>query len=75
MHRLFSRYFLYLLLVNLLLLANLEERSTYRELDCFLRVGNNILEGVDLVGEVTGNMFALFWEATILLAKEVLFCF
>jgi len=39
-HRLFSRCFLYSSLVNLLLLASLEERSTYGELGCFLEAGD-----------------------------------
>ena len=71
----FSRYFLYLLLVNLLLLASLEERSTYRELDCFLQVGDDSLEKDNLADKATRNIFALFWEATVLLAVEVLLCF
>jgi len=50
---------LYLLLVNLLLLANLKERSTYRELDCFLEAGDNTLEEEYLVNEVTRDIFAL----------------
>ena len=60
-HRLFSRCFLYLLLVNLLLLASLEERFTHGELDCFLKVGNgNDLDRDDLVDKVTGDRFVLF---------------
>ena len=39
-YKLFLRCFLYLLLVNLLLLASLEERSTCGELGCFLGVGD-----------------------------------
>jgi len=57
------------------LLANLEERSTYRELDCFLGVGNNILEDDNLVNEATKNIFALFWGITALPAEKVLPCF
>ena len=69
----FLRYFLYLLLVNLLLLASLEERSTHRELDCFLKVENGDgLEGDDLVDEATRNRFALFWEAIALPVEEAL---
>ena len=57
---LFSRHFLCLLLVNLLLLANLEERFTCRELDYFLEVGDNMLEGDDLANENARDVFALF---------------
>ena len=39
-HRLFLRHFLCSSLVNLLLLASLEERSTHRVLGCFLGAGN-----------------------------------
>ena len=56
---LFLKCFLCLLLVNLLLLANLEERSTHEELDCFLKVENNVLEEEDLVDEATWDIFAL----------------
>jgi len=42
------------------LLANLEEKSTYKELDCFLEVENNMLEDNDLVDEATKDVFALF---------------
>ena len=60
----FSRYFLCLSLVNLPLLASLEERSTHGELDCFLGVGDGDgLEENILVDETTGDVFALFWEA------------
>jgi len=41
------------------LLANLKKRSTYGELDCFLGVGDDVLEGDDLVNEATGDVFAL----------------
>jgi len=37
------------LLANLPLLANLEEKSTYGELDCFSEVGENMFEDDDLV--------------------------
>ena len=69
------RYFLYLLLLNLLLLANLEEKFIYKELDCFLVVENNILEGNDLVDEATGDIFALFWKVVALLIEEALLYF
>ena len=55
---------MHLLLVNLLLLASLEERSTHRVLDYFLRVGDEgDLEEKFLVDEAAGDEFALFWEA------------
>jgi len=54
-----SRHFLYLLLVNLPLLANLKEWSTCKELGCFLEVGDNILDGVYLVDEAT-EMYLLY---------------
>ena len=71
-HKLFSKHFLYLLLVNLPLLASLEKRSTYGELDCFLEVENNVLEGKKLIEEATRNMFVLFWNTIVLLAKKTL---
>ena len=57
----FLRYFLCLLLVNLLLLASLEKRSTYGELDCFLGIENkdNLEENV-LADEAARDGFALF---------------
>jgi len=62
------------LLVNLLLLANLEERSIYKELNCFLEVRNNILEEDNLANKAIGNVFALFWKGctVLLLVVEVL---
>ena len=58
----FSRYFLYLLLVNLLLLASLEERFTHRVLGCFLGVGDKgDLKEELLADKATGDGFALFW--------------
>ena len=74
-YRLFLRHFLCLLLVNLLLLANLEERSTHEKLDFFLEVENNMLKDNDLVDEATENVFALFWEAIALLVEKALSCF
>ena len=57
----FLRYFLYLLLFNLLLLASLKERSTCRELDCFLEIEDgDSLEGDDLVDKAIRDRFALF---------------
>ena len=61
--------------VNLLLLASLEERSTCRELDCFLGVENNMLEGDNLVDKAARSVFVLFLEAITLLAEETLPCF
>jgi len=58
------------------LLASLEERSTYREFDCFLGVGNKDgLERDDLVDEATGDRFVLFWGVIALPAEEALTCF
>jgi len=54
------------------LLANLEERSTHGELGCFLEAGNDMLKGIDLVNEATGNVFTLFWEVMILSAEKAL---
>jgi len=42
------------------LLANLEKRSIYRELDCFLKAGNDSLKEDDLVDEATKDVFAFF---------------
>ena len=60
----FSRCFLHSLLVNLPLLASLEERFTYGELGCFLRVedGDDFEERF-LVDEIARDGFALFWKA------------
>ena len=60
----FSKCFLYSLLVNLPLLASLEERSTHGVLGCFLGAGDrDDLEEEFLVDGVAGAEFALFWEA------------
>ena len=60
----FLRCFLCLSLVNLLLLASLEKRSTHGELGCFLEAGaEDDLEKDVLVGEATRDKFALFWGA------------
>jgi len=56
-------------------LASLKKKSIYRELNCFLRVEDNILEEEDLVDEATRDIFALSWEAVTLPAEEVLSCF
>ena len=63
-------------LVNLLLLASLEERSTYGELGCFLGAGDeDNLEKDVLVGEATRDKFALFWGAIAELEIEAFPCF
>jgi len=41
------------------LLANLEERSIYRDLDYFLGVDDNVLEGDDVIDEAARDIFAL----------------
>ena len=70
------RCFLHLSLVNLLLLASLEERSTHGVLDCFLGTGDgNDLEKEFLVDEAAGDGFALFWKAMAGLEVEALPCF
>ena len=62
----FSKYFLYSSLVNLLLLVSLKERSTYRELDCFLGAGDRDgLEKNVLVDEATRDGFTLFWKTVV----------
>ena len=59
----FSRHFLCLSLVNLLLLASLEERSIYGESDCFLgaKDGDDLEEDI-LMDEAIRDKFALFWK-------------
>jgi len=44
----------------LLLLANLKEKSTHRELYCFLEVENDMLKEDNLVDKATRDVFALF---------------
>jgi len=64
------------LLVNLPLLASLEERSTCRVLGYFLGAGDRDgLEEGFLVDEATGDGFALFWEAVTELEVEAFPCF
>ena len=70
----FSRHFLCLLLVNLPLLASLEERSIHKELGCFLEAGDKDDFKV-LVNEAARDGFALFWEATAGLEVEAFSCF
>jgi len=63
-------------LVNLPLLASLEERFTHGELDCFLGAGNkDDLEENVLVNEATRDKFALFWEAVVGPEVEAFSCF
>ena len=54
---------MHLSLVNLPLLASLEERSICRKLDYFLEAedGDDFKEEV-LADEAAGDRFALFWE-------------
>ena len=63
-------------LVNLLLLASLEERSTHGVLGCFLGVENgNDLEEEFLVDGAAGGIFALLWETMTELEMEAFPCF
>ena len=72
----FLRHFLHLSLVNLLLLASLEERSTCRVSDYFLGVGDgDDLEEEFLADRATGGVFTLFWEAITELEVEAFPCF
>ena len=72
----FLRCFLRSSLVNLLLLASLEERSTYRVLGCFLGVGDgDDLEKGFLMDETTRNEFALFWGVVAETEVKVFSCF
>ena len=69
----FSRCFLYSLLVNLPLLASLEERSTHRVLGCFLGAKDgDDLEKEFLADKATRDEFVLFWGTIILLVEEAL---
>ena len=55
------RCFLCLSLVNLLLLASLEKKSTYGVLGCFLRAGDgDDLEEEFLADGATRDVFSLF---------------
>jgi len=60
------------------LLASLEERFTYKELDCFLEVVDkvlNVLEDNNFANKATEDIFDLFWEPIVLPAKKALSCF
>ena len=70
-YKLFSSCFLYLSLVNLPLLASLKERSTHRELGCFLKAEDRDSLEDDLLDKATKNVFVLFWKAVALLVVEV----
>jgi len=60
----------------LLLLASLEEKSTYRVLDCFLGAENgDDLEEEFLVDEAVRGRFALFWGAVAVPEVEAFSCF
>ena len=72
----FSRHFLHSSLVNLPLLASLEERSTHRVIGCFLKVGDGDgLEERFLADEAAGNRFALLRKAITELEVEAFPCF
>ena len=59
----FSKCFLHLSLVNLLLLASLEEKSTHEVLVYFLGAGDGDDSEEVLANEAAGDGFVLFWEA------------
>ena len=70
------RHFLHSSLVNLPLLASLEERSIHRVLDYFLGAGDGDDLGEEfLVDEATGAEFVLFWEAMARLEIKAFPCF
>jgi len=54
----------------------LEEKSTYRVLDCFLgaKDGDDLEKGF-LADEAAGDRFALFWGAMAALEVEAFPCF
>ena len=67
---------MYSSLVNLPLLASLEERSTHGVLGYFLRVGDgDDLEEEFLADETAGDGFALFWVAMAGPEVEAFPCF
>ena len=62
---------MHLLLVNLPLLASLEERFTHGVLGCFLGVEDrDDLEKGFLADEATEDVFVLFWETIAELEVE-----
>jgi len=63
-------------LVNLPLLASLEERSTHGVLGCFLGAGDEgDLEEELLADEAARDEFALFWRTMAGLEVEAFSCF
>ena len=75
-HKLFLKYFLCLLLVNLPLLASLKERSTCRELDCFLEIEDrNDLKKNVLADKAIRDEFILFQETMARTEVEAFPCF
>ena len=74
--RLCSSHFLCLLLVNLPLLASLEERFIHREFSYFFGAGDEDgLEKDNLVNEAARDIFVLFWKTAELPAVEAFPCF
>ena len=72
----FLRCFLHSSLVNLPLLASLEERFTRRVLDCFLGAGDRDgFEEEFLVDKVARAEFVLLWKAMTELEVEAFPCF
>ena len=72
----FLRCFLHSSLVNLPLLASLEERFTHRVLGCFLGVGDgDDLEEEFLADKAAEDEFALFWEIVVEPEVEAFSCF
>ena len=67
---------MHLSLVNLLLLASLEEKSTHKVLGCFLGVedGDDLREEF-LADKAARNEFALFWETMAGPEVEAFPCF
>ena len=72
----FLRHFLHLSLINLLLLASLEERSTRGVLSCFLEAEDRdgLEEGFS-ADEAARDGFALFWEVVTEPEVEAFSCF
>ena len=72
----FLRCFLHSSLVNLPLLASLEERSTHRVLGCFFEAGDRKdLEEGFLADKATEDRFALLWEVVTEPEVEAFPCF
>jgi len=57
------------------LLASLEERSTYEELDYLFGVEDGDILEDGLADEATRNVFDLFWETITLPVVEAFPCF